>query len=162
MPRGPQHFLSINSSANHIPLSHRNLINNQKSTAFQPKSNISRQLPHFYIDHHISLHNVFHILSTTITLLLISFSRIRHRVIIHALSIHTRDAPTHQKADGSRLSISTEEERQCRWHKRARQTRSVRKRVEYGQQPVIVNEQRSEDGYNPSYQFVDYIPRACR
>merc|ERR1712093_443634 len=125
-----------NSSANHIPLSHRNLINNQKSTAFQPKSNISRQLPHFYIDHHISL-------------LLISFSRIRHRVIIHALSIHTRDAPTHQKADGSRLSISTEEERQCRWHKRARQTRSVRKRVEYGQQPVIVNEQRSEDGYNP-------------
>merc|ERR1711939_674122 len=65
-------------------------INNQKSTAFQPKSNISRQLPHFYIDHHISLHNVFHILSTTITLLLISFSRIRHRVIIHALSIHTQ------------------------------------------------------------------------
>merc|ERR1711964_318436 len=78
------------------------------------------------------------------------------------LSAYTREMHQHTKKQMEAASISTEEERQCRWHKRARQTRSVMKRVEYGQQPVIVNEQRSEDGYNPSYQFVDYIPRACR
>merc|ERR1712072_939250 len=68
-------------------------------------------------------------------------------------SHHSRSQHTHARCTNTPKS---------RWHKRARQTRSVRKRVEYGQQPVIVNEQRSEDGYNPSYQFVDYIPRACR
>merc|ERR1712058_14325 len=83
-------------SANHIPLSHRNLINNQKSTAFQPKSNISRQLPHFYIDHHISLHNVFHILSTTITLLS-SPSQEYDIESSFTLSAYTREMHQHTK-----------------------------------------------------------------
>ncbi|KAH7371815.1 hypothetical protein BKA64DRAFT_689565 [Cadophora sp. MPI-SDFR-AT-0126] len=84
------------------------------------------------ISHHTSLHNVFQLHTTPVALLIISGSRVRHAAILHSLGLHTRNASTHQEADGSRLTVSQEEESQLRGHKRIRQTRSVRQHFEYG------------------------------